>query len=60
MSRLLRLAAGAALIVGAAPLATASHARCTQPAALVCSTAAAACNALVDAGVLHHEDCPQY
>lgn len=58
--RLARLALGAAVIAGCVPFATASHARCTQPAARICSTAAFACGTLEDAGVVPPNTCPQY
>lgn len=57
--RLLRLAAAAALLAGVAPLATASHARCTPQFALVCSTAYRTCTTVRDLGVVD-PGCPVY
>lgn len=50
--RPLRLAVAAALLVGVAPLATASHARCVPQFATVCSTAYRTCTTVRDLGVV--------
>ena len=54
--RLVRLAACAALLAGAVPLATASHARCAPQFATVCTTLSRVCAEARDLGVDPH--CP--
>lgn len=57
--RLARLALGAALLVGAAPLAAPSHARCAPDWAVVCSTLALACRTVENTTGVDPE-CPYY
>ena len=47
------------MLLGAAPLATASHARCVPTWAVVCSTLNTACHTVDDLGVVH-VNCPVY
>lgn len=54
-----RLVVGAALLLGAAPLATASHARCTPQFATVCSTLYTTCRT-ADGIVPVDLSCPIY
>lgn len=61
MSRVpLRLALGVAVVLGAAPLAAPSHARCVPEWALVCSTLNVACHTAQDALPKIDLNCPYY